>query len=131
MNRPQNVRYAESHEWAAAKGDVVTLGITDFAIEHLGDIVFIDLPEVGRELEKGDTACEIESVKAVGEVYSPVAGTVVEVNSALADDSGPLAKDPFGAGWLLKIRTKDASPLTKLMDLAAYQKHLESAGGGH
>lgn len=129
MNRPQSVRYAPTHEWASLTGDVVTVGITDFAVEHLGDIVFIDLPEKGRELEKGDTACEIESVKAVGEVYAPVSGTIVEVNSGLADDSAPLAKDPFGAGWLLKIRTKDAGPLQSLLDLAAYEKHLSTSGG--
>lgn len=125
MNRPKNVRYSESHEWAKLDGDELTLGVTDFAVEHLGDIVFVDLPEVGRELEPGDTACEIESVKAVGEVYSPVRGVVTAVNAGLADDSTPLAKDPFGAGWLVRIRVADPAPLQKLLDAEAYAKHLE------
>ncbi|MGQ0612933.1 MAG: glycine cleavage system protein GcvH [Planctomycetaceae bacterium] len=128
MKRPQNARYSESHEWATLKGSELTLGITDFAVEHLGDIVFVDLPEVGRELEAGETACEIESVKAVGEVYAPVSGRVTAVNAALADDSAPLAKDPFGAGWLLKIAAADPVPFHTLMDLAAYEKHLATAG---
>ncbi len=128
MKRPQNARYAESHEWAMLKGTELTLGITDFAVEHLGDIVFVDLPEVGRELEAGETACEIESVKAVGEVYAPVSGTVTAVNAGLGEDSAPLAKDPFGAGWLIKIKTADPALFQKLMDLAAYEKHLASAG---
>jgi len=127
MNRPTNARYSETHEWALLKGSEVTLGITDFAVEHLGDIVFVDLPEVGRELDAGETVCEIESVKAVGEVYAPVAGTVSAVNDGLADDSGPLAKDPFGAGWLVKLKVGDATGLQSLMDAAAYAKHVESA----
>jgi len=130
MSRPTNARYTESHEWATLEGDVLTLGVTDFAIEHLGDLVFVDLPEPGKDLEAGDTACEIETVKAVGEVYSPVAGTVAEVNGGLADDPSPLAADPYGAGWLLRIKVSDASGLEGLMDLAAYEKHLETAEPG-
>jgi glycine cleavage system H protein len=127
MNRPPNARYTESHEWALLEGDTVTLGVTDFAIEHLGDIVFVDLPDAGGEISPGDSVCEIESVKAVAEVYSPVGGTVAAVNEGLGDDPGPLAAEPYGAGWLVKITTSDASGLEKLMDLAAYEKHLETA----
>jgi len=127
MTRPDNVRYTESHEWARLEGEVLTLGITDFAVEHLGDIVFVDLPEEGDELNQGDTALEIESVKAVGEVYSPVTGTVQAVNSGLSDDAAPLSGDPYGEGWLIKIRVSDKSGYEKLMDLAAYEKHLETA----
>jgi len=130
MSRPRNARYTESHEWATLEGDVLTLGVTDFAIEHLGDLVFVDLPEPGKELAAGETACEIETVKAVGEVYSPVAGTVAEVNGALGDDPAPLAADPYGAGWLLRIKVSDTSGLEGLMDLAAYEKHLETAEPG-
>jgi len=130
MTRPAKARYTKSHEWAILEGEIVTLGVTDWAIEHLGDLVFVDLPEAGKELEKGDTACEIESVKAVGEVYCPVSGTVAEANSGLSDDPGPLAADPFGAGWLVKIKVNDASGLEELMDLAAYEKHLETAEPG-
>jgi glycine cleavage system H protein len=130
MNRPANARYSETHEWALLKGDVLTLGVTDWAVEHLGDLVYVDLPDPGTKLEAGDTACEIESVKAVGEVYSPVDGTVSEVNAGLADDPAPLAADPFGKGWLVKIKVKDAKGLEKLLDLAAYEKHLENADAG-
>ncbi len=130
MSRPDTARYTESHEWAQLDGDIVTLGITDFAVEHLGDIVFVDLPEAGTELDVGETACEIESVKAVGEVYAPVAGTIEAVNEGLADDPSTLASEPFGGGWLIKIRVSDASALESLMDLAAYEKHLESADPG-
>jgi glycine cleavage system H protein len=127
MNRPANARYTESHEWALLEGETVTLGVTDFAIEHLGDIVFVDLPEAGGDVAQGDSVCEIESVKAVAEVYCPVAGTLAEVNTGLGEDPGPLAAEPYGAGWLVKIAVSDASGLEKLMDLAAYEKHLETA----
>lgn len=130
MKRPENARYSETHEWAILKGDVLTLGVTDWAVEHLGDLVYVDLPDPGTELETGDTACEVESVKAVGEVYSPVDGTVTEVNATLADDPAPLAADPYGKGWLVKIKVKDSSGLKKLLDLKAYEKHLESADAG-
>ena len=103
-DRPSEVKYTKSHEWVRIEGDQLTLGITDFAIEHLGDLVFVDLPEVGRELEAGDSVAEVESVKAVSEVYTPVACEITEVNEDLADDQGPLASDPFGAGWLYKAK---------------------------
>jgi len=130
MKRPANARYSKTHEWAILEGDVVTLGVTDWAIEHLGDLVFVDLPDSGKELGKGDTACEVESVKAVGEVYCPVSGTVTEVNAGLSDDPGPLAADPYGEGWLIKIKVSDGSGLEEMMDLAAYEKHLETAEAG-
>jgi len=127
MTRPANVRYTESHEWALLEGETVTLGVTDFAIEHLGDIVFVDLPEAGTDVAPGDSVCEIESVKAVAEVYTPVTGTIAEVNGDLGDDPAPLAAEPYGSGWLVKITATDTSGLEKLMDLAAYEKHLETA----
>ncbi|MHC4941137.1 MAG: glycine cleavage system protein GcvH [Planctomycetota bacterium] len=127
MSRPDNAKYSQSHEWAVLEGDLLTLGVTDFAVEALGDIVFIDLPEAGNEIAKGDTACEIESVKAVGEVYCPVDGTIEEVNAGLGDDPSGLSGDPFGGGWLVKVRVTDASGLDGMMDLAAYEKHLETA----
>ncbi len=130
MKRPDQARYSKSHEWAMLKDGVLTLGITDFAVEHLGDIVFVDLPEKGRGVAAGDTVCEIESVKAVGEVYAPVSGTVTEVNAALGDDPAALASDPFGAGWLVKIRASDDSGYKKLMDRGSYEKHLETAEPG-
>jgi glycine cleavage system H protein len=130
LGRPTDARFSESHACARLEGKILTLGVTDFAVDALGDIVFVDLPAVGTELSAGDTACEIESVKAVGEVYAPVSGTIVETNGDLADDPGPLGSDPFGGGWLVKIEVKDASGFESLLDLAAYEKHLADADAG-
>jgi len=130
MSRPANARYSESHEWAILDGDVLTIGITDFAVEALGDIVFVDLPDVGAELNRGDNACEIESVKAVGEVFCPVSGTVESVNETLGDDPAALSGSPFKDGWLVKIKVSDAAGYEDLMDLAAYEKHLETVESG-
>jgi glycine cleavage system H protein len=121
--RPADARFTKTHEWVVVKGDQATVGITDFAVEHLGDLVFVQLPEKGRTLKEGEVAAEVESVKAVGEVYAPVSGTVVEVNSGLAEDQSPLAKDPFGAGWLFKLKVKAGSGAGH-MDLKAYEKQL-------
>jgi len=130
MKRPDQARYSESHEWALLDGDVLTLGITDFAVEHLGDIVFVDLPEVGTDVSRGQTALEIESVKAVAEVYAPVDGTIEAVNGALGDEPTQLGADPFGSGWLVKIKVADRAGYDALMDLPAYEKHLETAEPG-
>ncbi len=127
MARPDDVRFAESHEWARLEDGVLTLGISDHAVEALGDIVFVDLPEVGAELTKGEPAVEIESVKAVGEVYAPVSGTVKEVNDGLADDPAALSADPFGDGWLIRIDVSDDSGFAEMIDGAAYAKYLETA----
>ena len=127
MARPENARYSASHEWATLEDGLLTLGITDHAVEALGDIVFVDLPDEGRTLDRGETAIEIESVKAVGEVYAPVSGTIEAVNEGLGDDPAPLAEDPFGAGWLVKIRVEDASGFDGLLDKATYEDLLENA----
>lgn len=121
-DRPSDIQYTKSHEWVRVQGDEATVGITDFAVEHLGDLVFVDLPEVGRTLDAGDSVAEVESVKAVGEVYSPIAGEVIAVNEDLADDQGPLAGDPFGEGWLFKVKL--AGDPAGMMDLATYEQQL-------
>ena len=128
-DRPTDIQYTKSHEWVRVQGEEATVGITDFAVEHLGDLVFVDLPEVGHTLEAGDSAAEVESVKAVGEVYSPIAGEVIAVNEELADDQAPLASDPFGAGWLFKVKL--AGTPSGMLDLAAYEQQLatEEAAG--
>ncbi len=123
--RPNDIRYSPTHEWVRIRDGVATIGITDFAVEHLGDLVFVQLPDVGADLEAGESACEVESVKAVGEVYVPVSGVVTEVNEGLVSDQSPLAQDPFGAGWLFKVRTDDDA--SSLLDLARYEAQLESA----
>jgi len=127
MARPENARYSASHEWSVLEDGLLTLGITDHAVEALGDIVFIDLPDEGRTLEKGETTIEIESVKAVGEVYAPVSGTIEAVNAGLGDDPAPLVEDPFGAGWLIKIRVADASGFQELLERDAYEALLDNA----
>lgn len=122
-DRPTDRKYTKTHEWVQADGDVITIGITDFAVEHLGELVFVDLPEVGREVAAEEVICEVESVKAVGEVYAPIAGEVVEVNEGLTDDQKPLASDPFGAGWLFKI--KGSIDGAELLDLSEYEAEVE------
>jgi len=122
-NRPSKARYTKTHEWVLVEGDQATIGITDFAVEHLGDLVFVSLPDAGRALRAGEVAAEVESVKAVGEVYAPITGTVSATNAGLAGDQTPLAKDPFGKGWLFKLKVK-AGAGADLMDLAAYEKQL-------
>lgn len=128
-DRPSDVQYTKTHEWVKIDGDEATVGITDFAVEHLGDLVFVDLPDVGQEIDAGASAAEVESVKAVGEVMSPVGGEVTAANEALADDQAPLAQDPFGEGWLFKVKVAGAPEGT--MDLPAYELHLttEDAAG--
>lgn len=128
VKRPDNVRYTKTHEWVRLEGTAATVGITDFAVEHLGDLVFVELPAKGKKVGKGETLAEVESVKAVAEVYAPVPGEVTQANTGLASDQGPLAKDPFGEGWLAKLKVPAGTKLDGLMDGAAYQKHLDAGG---
>ena len=127
--RPDDRRYFESHEWVKPDGETMLIGITDFAINELsngneGDLVYCDLPEVGRLLEAGDTFGEIESVKAVSDLNTPVAGEVVEVNSEIEDHLEVLSKDPWNKGWLIRIKPASKTLDPKLMDAKAYEKHL-------
>ncbi|MCC4244076.1 glycine cleavage system protein GcvH [Stappia indica] len=120
-----STRYTEDHEWITVNGDVATVGITDYAQQQLGDVVFVELPEVGRKVSKGDEAAVVESVKAASEVYAPLDGEIVEANGALADEPGKVNEDPEGAAWFVKIRLADTSQLDSLMDEAAYKAHVE------
>ena len=119
---PENYKYTKDHEWLSLEGDTGTIGITDYAQKELGDIVFVELPEVGQELKVGETMGNIESVKAVSELFSPVTGTVLEVNQALEDQAELVNQDPHGTGWIVKIRLSDLGELDGLMDAAAYGK---------
>ena len=129
---PQELLYSETHEWAHIEDQgekkLATVGISAFAVEQLTDIVFLELPQVGKELEIGAEFGEVESVKAVSPLYSPVSGEVVEVNSALPDQLETLSSDPYGAGWIMRVRITDESSLPKLMDYATYEKQ---CGEGH
>lgn len=118
MNVPADLLYTPTHEWVRIEGDIATIGITDHAQSELGDIVFVELPNPGRVLQVGDTFGSVESVKTVSDVYAPVPGEVTEVNGALGAQSELLNSDPFGAGWLIKIRV--SSPVEGLLDAAAY-----------
>lgn len=121
--RPNDRKYLKSHEWAKREGDLVVIGITDFAVAELNDLVFLDLPTVGKTLKAGDEFGEIESVKAVSAMYAPVSGTISAVNTALADDLEVLAKDPFGAGWMIKLKPSKVAEYDGLLDAAAYEKN--------
>ena len=124
--RPTDIQYTTTHEWIRIADGEATIGITDFAVEHLGDLVFVDLPEAGQAVEAGESAAEVESVKAVSEIYTPVGGEVSAVNTDLADDQSALAEDPFGAGWLFKVKVA-GEPRDGLLDLAGYEAQLANA----
>ncbi|WP_274629518.1 glycine cleavage system protein GcvH [Arvimicrobium flavum] len=116
--------YTEDHEWLSVDGDVATIGITDYAQEQLGDIVFVDLPEAGRGLKKGETAVVVESVKAASDVYAPVDGEIIEANGALSSDPALINSAATGDGWLWKMKLADKSQLAGLMDEAGYKAHI-------
>lgn len=117
MTIPQNLRYTKEHEWISVDGDVATVGITAFAAEALGDVVFVELPEVGSEVSAGTSCGEIESTKSVSELYAPVDGEITEVNEAVIDTPESVNSDPYEQGWLFKVRVES---MPELMDAAAY-----------
>lgn len=121
-----DLKFSEEHEWIRVEGDSGVVGITDYAQQQLGDIVFVELPEVGRQLAKGDEAAVIESVKAASEVYAIVGGEVTEVNASLDDDPAQVNGDPMGGGWFFKIKLNDTGELDGLMDESAYQDYTAS-----
>jgi glycine cleavage system H protein len=116
-----SMRYTKEHEWVRVEGDEAVIGITQFAQDQLGDIVYVDLPEIGRRVEKGKEAGVVESVKAASEVYAPVSGEVTAINTALADDPATVNKDAAGDGWFYKLKLSDPAELDSLMDEAAYK----------
>lgn len=122
---PADLKYAESDEWFRVDGDVVTIGITDYAQDQLNDIVYVEFKEVGDSISAGDSFGEVESVKAASELYSVVGGEVSEVNEDLEDSPETVNADPYGAGWMVKINASDVSGLDNLMDSAAYAKYCE------
>ncbi len=123
---PAELRYAETDEWFAVDGDVVTIGITDYAQDQLNDIVYVEFKDPGDSVDAGDSFGEVESVKAASELYSAVNGEIIEVNVALEDSPEIVNADPFGAGWMVKIRTDDLSSLGDMMDAAAYDAYCDS-----
>jgi len=125
MNVPPELLYTKDHEWAKVDGRVVTVGITDYAQDSLGEIVYVEFPEAGSEVKAETTFGVVESVKAVTDLFAPVSGTVTEVNKALSESPETVNEDPFGAGWMLKIEMSDEAELSELLDAAAYEKLIE------
>jgi glycine cleavage system H protein len=123
-----SVKFTEDHEWIRIDGDIGTVGITDYAQEQLGDVVFVELPDVGRAVEKGGDAAVVESVKAASEIYAPMAGEITEANQAVADDPSLVNTSPTVDGWFFKVRIADAGELDGLMDEAAYKTFVEGLG---
>jgi len=123
-----NVKYSKEHEWISVDGDVATIGITQHAAEQLGDLVFVELPAIGKTVAPGDETAVVESVKAASEVYAPLSGEVVEVNSVLEGEPGKVNEAPEGDGWFLKLKLSELSELDGLMDEAAYKAFVEAEG---
>jgi len=123
VNAPPGLKYSKTHEWVAVDGDIATVGITAFAVELLSDVVNIELPAVGRSLQQGEPFGEIESVKHVSDLYAPVSGTVVAVNTELADRLESLGRDPYHNGWMIKLRMERPADVDRLLDAAAYEAH--------
>jgi len=121
---PEDLKYAQTHEWVRS-GDPATIGISQFAQEELGDLVFVDLPQVGRALQAGESFGSVESVKTVSDVYAPAAGEVVDINEALSNAPELINSDPYGEGWLIKLKLTNPSDLDALMDAAAYEKNVQ------
>ena len=121
-----DIRYSQEHEWIRVEGDVGTIGISRYAQEQLGDVVFVDVPQAGRKVAKGESVAVVESVKAASDIYSPASGEVIEANAALAESPGVVNADPMGKGWFFKIKLANKADLDGLMDEAAYADFVKS-----
>ncbi len=127
MNIPAELRYTDQHEWARKDGKYILVGITDYAQGQLGDVVYVDLPAVGKQFKQHASFGTIEAVKAAADLYSPVSGEIVEVNQKLSEQPEVINKDPYGTGWMVKFKADDENEFAKLMDAEAYQKHVGKA----
>lgn len=125
MEFPEQLRYTAEHEWVAVDGARARIGITDYAQDALGDVVYVQLPEVGAAVAAMAACCEVESTKSVSDIYAPVSGTIAEVNSSLTDAPEQLNQDPYGAGWIFSLDISDPSEVDRLMDAAAYRRLVE------
>lgn len=124
MNIPADLRYCASHEWIRLEGDIATVGISDHAQAELTDVVFVELPSIGRMVDAGDPTAVVESVKAASDIYAPIGGEVIEANDAVETDPSLVNTDPYGKGWIFKLRVKDPADAASLMDASAYQSHI-------
>ena len=123
---PDDLKYHEEHDWARIEGDHATFGVTWYAQDALGEVVFFDPPQIGAAVSKDQTYAEVESVKAVSDVFAPLSGEIVEVNEALGDSPERINQDPYGEGWMIKVRMSDPSEVDRLMDVEAYKEMLQS-----
>ncbi len=124
MNIPSDLRYCSSHEWVRLEGDIATVGISDHAQEELTDVVFVELPANGRAVDAGDPCAVVESVKAASDIYAPISGEIVEGNPDVESDPSLVNTDPYGKGWIFKLRVKNTADVSSLMDSSAYQAHI-------
>jgi glycine cleavage system H protein len=123
--KKEELKYTQTHEWIKIEGDTGIVGVTDYAQQQMGDIVFVDLPKVGLKLEKGKQACVVESVKSAFDIYSPVSGEVIEVNNSLSNDPAKINQDPYGEGWIFKIKISNPSEANSLMSYSQYEEFLK------
>jgi glycine cleavage system H protein len=128
MNIPDDLKYTKDHEWARQKGTKVLVGITDFAQDQLGDVVFVELPAVGDEVKRGESFGVVESTKAVSELFAPISGKVIEVNDPLVEAPENINEDPYEEGWMIAIEPSDPKELTELLDAKAYKVHVDEQG---
>jgi glycine cleavage system H protein len=128
MNVPEDLKYTKEHEWVRVDGDRIIVGITDFAQDALGDVVYVDVPETGTQVKAGEPFGEVESTKSVSDVYAPISGTVVDRNAQLADDPELVNRDPYGEGWMVVISPADASEVEALLEPGAYRQLTETEG---
>jgi glycine cleavage system H protein len=124
MTTPSDLHFANSHEWVRLDGVIATVGISDHAQEELTDVVFVELPAVGRSVDAGDPTAVVESVKAASDIYAPVSGEIVEVNPEVENDPSLVNTDPYGKGWIFKLKVKNEADISKMMDSSAYEAHI-------
>jgi glycine cleavage system H protein len=124
MNVPTDIRYTNHDEWVRVEDETITIGLTDYAQDALGELVHVEFPDVGDTIDRGDPVCEVESVKAVAEVYSPIDGEIIEINEAIEDEAEIINSDPYGEGWLVKMRIINGDGLGELIDAAAYSEKI-------
>jgi glycine cleavage system H protein len=130
MDVPEELKYTSEHEWVRVDGDRLTVGITDFAQDALGDVVYVDVPETGTQVRAGESFGEVESTKSVSDLFAPVSGTVLESNALLGDAPELVNRDPYGEGWMIVLAPSDASEMEALLDPSAYRRLTETDGGG-
>ena len=125
MNTPSDIKYTKEHEWVSLDGETATIGITDYAQSQLGDIVFVEFPDINSEINQNETFGVIEAVKTVADLFAPVSGEIIEVNSSLEDSPNFINSDPYGSGWIIKVKIKDSNEYNGLMSSDVYEEHIQ------